>query len=71
MVPFAAALVASIGLQSAADVYYDIFATEALRCVIGNNVATGVHRAGYNGIFELTTPPPATRGTLLLPSTPG
>ncbi|HEX71847.1 MAG TPA: hypothetical protein ENN65_00810, partial [Candidatus Hydrogenedentes bacterium] len=56
MVSFAAAFVASIGLQSAADVNYGVFSTEALRCVIGDNTAMGVHRAGYNGVFELTIP---------------
>ena len=41
-------------LLSAAD--FDTFRVSRLECVIGNNAASGDHRAGYNGVFRITTP---------------
>ncbi|NPU97306.1 MAG: hypothetical protein HPY51_08820 [Candidatus Omnitrophica bacterium] len=34
---------------------YAEFRTRELRCIIGNNAAQGDHRAGYNGIFHLSS----------------
>src|SRR4029453_11698985 len=34
----------------------DTFRTSRLTAVIGNNAASGEHRAGYNGIFRLSAP---------------
>lgn len=55
MVAFTTALAASLGLH-AAEANCGVFSTEALRCVIADNTAIGIHRAGCNGAFELTTP---------------
>jgi hypothetical protein len=49
-----AALTLAIGFAGAQD--FDTFRISRLTAVIGNNAAAGEHRAGYNGIFRLTTP---------------
>jgi hypothetical protein len=42
------------GYASAED--FDTFRVSQLTCVIGNNAASGEHRAGYNGVFRMTAP---------------
>ena len=39
---------------NAAD--FHTFRVSRLECVIGNNAASGEHRAGYNGVFKMTAP---------------
>lgn len=43
------------GLE-AQDPGHDSFRISRLHCVIGNNAASGEHRAGYNGIFQMRVP---------------
>jgi hypothetical protein len=42
--------------QTNAEPNSDTFRVSRLVCVIGNNAASGEHRAGYNGIFRMTSP---------------
>jgi hypothetical protein len=39
-----------------AEAHCGTFRASRLECVIGNNIATGVHRAGYSGVFNVTAP---------------
>ncbi|MBW7862841.1 MAG: hypothetical protein H3C30_00335 [Candidatus Hydrogenedentes bacterium] len=44
------------GMQSGTAADFGAFSVSQLQCVIGNNAAAGEHRAGYNGVFQLTAP---------------
>jgi len=43
-------------IEGKADVDYVQLSVSRLSCTIGNNRALGEHRAGYNGIFKMTSP---------------
>ncbi len=53
-------LTAAVSAPEAADgregADYDVLEVSRLRCTIGNNRALGEHRAGYNGVFSISSP---------------
>ncbi|HEX72232.1 MAG TPA: hypothetical protein ENN65_02845 [Candidatus Hydrogenedentes bacterium] len=56
MIYIAATMVVLCGAPLGADADYGAFSVSRMQCVIGNNAAAGAHRAGYNGVFQLTAP---------------